>query len=81
MQTVQTWEGYYNEGSFHTYEPIPIIPRDRRILITVLDDRLAPKRGTWEEFDRFVDEIDEKLHFEDFTRCQLSRPLIDFDEV
>jgi len=46
MQTVQTWEGYYNEGSFHTYEPITVIPSDRRILITVLEDRPAPKRGT-----------------------------------
>jgi NTP pyrophosphatase (non-canonical NTP hydrolase) len=39
------------------------------------------RRDTWDEFDKLVDEIDEKLEFEDFLRSDLSRPLVDFDEV
>ena len=81
MQTVQTWEGYYREGSFYTYEPVSNLPRNGRILITILDDRPMSKHDTWEEFDKLVDEIDEKLDINDFPRCNLSRPLIDFDEV
>ena len=38
-------------------------------------------KDTWDEFDKLVDEIDEKLNPEDFTRCDLSRPLVDFNEV
>ena len=41
--------------------------------------RASEKRDTWEEFDKLVDEINEKLNFEDFPRCDLSRPLIDFN--
>ena len=43
--------------------------------------RSLEKRDTWDEFDKLVDEIDEKLNFEDFPRCDLSRPLIDFSEA
>ena len=39
------------------------------------------KRDTWAEFDKLVDEIDEKLTLDDFPRCDLSRPLVNFDEV
>ena len=39
---------------------------------------LSGKPDTWDEFDKLVDEIDEKLRFEDFSRCDSSRPLIDF---
>ena len=79
MKTVQTWEGYYREGSFHTYEPVRNIPNNVRVLITILDDSPTNKRDTWDEFDKLVDEMDEKPSLDDFPRCKFSRPLINFD--
>jgi len=82
MRAVQTWEGYYSEGSFHTYEPVNYIPRNKRVLITILDD--SPIDGihdTWDEFDMLIDNLDEKPSLGDFPRCDLNRPLVDFSEV
>jgi len=81
MRAVQTWEGYYREGSFHTYEPVRNVPANGRILITILDDSPASKRSTWEDFDNFIDEIGEKPNLNDFPRCDLNRPIVNFDEV
>ena len=78
---MQTLEGYYREGSFHTYEPVSNIPSNSRVLITILEDKPQRRQDTWGEFDRLVDGIDGKLNFEDFPRCELSRPLVSFDEV
>lgn len=36
---------------------------------------------TWEDFDNFVDEMDEKPSLNDFPRCDLSRSLVSFEEV
>ena len=81
MRAVRTLEGYYREGSFHTYEPISNIPRNGRVLITILENAPPSRHDTWDEFDKQVDEIDEKLKFEDFPRCDLNRQLVTFDEV
>ena len=81
MLAVQTLEGYYKEGSFYTYESIRNVPVNGRILITILDDKPVRKHDTWKEFDKLVDEMDEKPNLDDFPRCDLSRPLVNFDEV
>jgi len=81
MRAVQTLEGYYMEGSFHTYEPVRNMPMNGRILITILNDSPTSKRSTWEDFDNFIDEMDEKPNLNDFQRCDLSRPIVNFDEV
>ena len=81
MRAVQTLEGYYREGSFHTYEPICNVPANVRILITILDDSPTSKRSAWEDFDNFIDKMGEKPNINDFPRCDLSRPLVNFDEV
>ena len=81
MRAIQTWEGYYREGSFHTYEPVHDVPVNGRILITILHDSPVSKHSTWEDFDNFVDEMDEKPSLDDFPRCDLNRSIINFDEV
>ena len=81
MSAVRTLEGYFREGSFHTYEPVASIPVNGRVLITIIDENSRQMRDTWAEFDKLVDEIDEKLKLEDFPRADLSRPLVNFDEV
>ena len=81
MRAIQTWEGYYREGSFHTYEPVRNMPVNGRILITIFDDSPISKRSNWEDFDNFIDEMDEKPSLNDFPRCDLSRPIVNFDEV
>ncbi|MDR2167585.1 MAG: hypothetical protein LBE35_07035 [Clostridiales bacterium] len=81
MNTVQTLEGYYKSGGFYTYDPLPRMPRYGRVLITLLEPQPLRKSDTWSEFDRLVDEIDEKLDMADFPRCDLGRPLVIFDEV
>ena len=43
--------------------------------------RSSKKHDTWDVFDKLVDEVNEKLNFDDFQRCDLSRPLIDFSET
>ena len=35
----------------------------------------------WEDFDNFVDGMDEKPNLSDFPRCDLSRAVANFDEV
>ena len=81
MREVQTLEGYYREGCFHTYEPI-IVPSNGRVLITVfIEENTDKKNDTWDKFDKLVDNFDEKPNFDDFPRCDLNRPLVDFNEV
>ena len=81
MRAIQTLEGYYKEGSFHTYKPVTNISGNSRVLITIFEDIPQRTQDTWDEFDKLVDRIDEKLKIEDFPRCELSRPLVIFDEV
>ena len=81
MRAIQTLEGYYKEGSFHTYKPVTNIPGNSRVLITILEDIPQHTQDTWDEFDKLVDSIDEKLKIEDFPRCEMNRPLVIFDEV
>ena len=81
MRTLLTLEGYFKNGSFHTYKPISNIPVNGRVLITILEDNPPCTCDTWADFDKLVDELDEKPKLEDFPRCNLSRPTINFDEV
>ena len=81
MSAVRTLEGYFKEGSFYTYEPVINMPSNSRVLITILENIPQYKQDTWDDFDKLVDSIDEKLKFDDFPRSDLSRPLVNFDEV
>jgi hypothetical protein len=81
MRNVQTWEGYYSNGSFHIHEPIIDVPENVHILITILDNNPINKRDTWDEFDKLVDDMNEKPNLTDFPRCELNRSLVNFNEV
>ena len=78
---MQAFEGYYENGGFYALKPPVNITNKRRVIITVLDEPTFERRDTWSELDKIVLEMDEKPRFEDFSRCQLGREPINYDEV
>jgi hypothetical protein len=78
---MQTLEGYYKNGSFFALKPPVNISDFRRVIITILDESMREKPGTWAEFDEIVAGMSEKPRFEDFPRCQFGREPIAFEDV
>ncbi|MCL1806881.1 MAG: hypothetical protein FWG31_04180 [Oscillospiraceae bacterium] len=79
----QVYEGYFQNGLFHTDGKTIRIPEGMQTYITVINKSISPKPDTWEELYKLTSEMteDEKPRFEDFHRFTLGHKLIDFDEV
>lgn len=78
---MQALEGYYKNGRFYTLKPPVNVSDYRRVIITILDEPMSEKPDTWAELDEIVSEMDVKPCLEDFSRCQIGREPIKFDEV
>ena len=78
---LQAYEGYLEKGRFYPIgSPLNIQGR-RRVIVTVLDKSIIEKRDTWAELDKIVLDMVEKPRFEDFSRCQLGREPLNFEEA
>ena len=80
---MQEYEGYFENGHFYpTGQTVRVIGR-RKAKVTIFDEPAREKTGTWAELFKLTSEMteDEKPRFEDFPRCQIDRPLIDFGEI
>jgi len=84
---MQAYEGYFENGRFHTAGQTIVIPEFRRVFITVLEEpprQLSSDENIkrfWAEFDRMVDESsDEILYDEHFQRLNTNRGIFTFSD-
>jgi len=80
---MQAYEGYFENGQFHTLKQTANIKGRRRAFITILDEPTEDDniKKLIEEFDRMVDEsADEILHDEHFQRLNTNRGIFTFPD-
>ena len=86
---MQTYEGYWENGSFHHYMGNSIQTSGRRrAFVTILDEHVKPPkhsddRAFWAEFDRMTAESaaeNDLLLDEAFARRPSGRELVLFDD-
>jgi hypothetical protein len=82
LNAMQAYEGYYENDRFVPLGRTVRVSERRRAFVTILDEPVREKPDTWAEFDKIVASMkeDEKPRYEDFPRCQVDRPLVDFGE-
>jgi hypothetical protein len=84
VNKVQAYDGYFENGRFHTLGRTVYIPERRRVFLTVLEEPPTQldnknKKNFWAEFDKMVDESAEEnkiLCEENFQRLRSGRKLI-----
>ena len=82
-----SYEGYIENGRFHTTGLLASIAGRRRAILTVLDEPVEmpddnEDKAFWSEFNRLIAQsANEELREEDFPRACFERKIVDFSDV